>query len=170
MVSNMLGLALPVLKVERSFFWAVLTTLAPEFVEQLVLDVRQQRLGAAVEDGGMVSIRTRLVLAQAQLGWSKLFAVLSTRQPEWLQLRAFFLWCIEGSRRRLRRVKAELEARLEAVSAETKAEFNQFEMQLAELRSRAPGAPPAASQGPASIGAPHPVPQPLLDEVFVFSC
>ena len=34
-------------KVERSFFWAVLTTLAPEFVEQLVLDVRQQRLGAA---------------------------------------------------------------------------------------------------------------------------
>ena len=26
-------------KAERSFFWAVLTTLAPEFVEQLVLDV-----------------------------------------------------------------------------------------------------------------------------------
>ena len=36
-------------KVERSFFWAVLTTLAPEFVEELVLDVRRQRLGAAQE-------------------------------------------------------------------------------------------------------------------------
>ena len=34
-------------KVERSFFWAVLTTLAPEYVEELVLDVRKQRLGAA---------------------------------------------------------------------------------------------------------------------------
>ncbi len=36
-------------KAERTFFWAVLTTLAPEFVEQLVLDVRSQRLGAAQE-------------------------------------------------------------------------------------------------------------------------
>ena len=36
-------------KAERAFFWAVLMTLAPEYVEQLVLDVRQQRLGAAQE-------------------------------------------------------------------------------------------------------------------------
>ena len=36
-------------KAERTFFWSVLTTLAPEFVEELVLDVRRQRLGAAQE-------------------------------------------------------------------------------------------------------------------------
>ena len=36
-------------KAERSFFYAVLMTLAPEYLEQLVLDVRQQRLGAAQE-------------------------------------------------------------------------------------------------------------------------
>ena len=36
-------------KVERTFFWYVLTTLAPEFVEELVLDVHRQRLGAAQE-------------------------------------------------------------------------------------------------------------------------
>ena len=36
-------------KAERSFFYAVLMTLAPEYLEQLVLDIRQQRLGAAQE-------------------------------------------------------------------------------------------------------------------------
>ena len=34
-------------KTERTFFWAVLTTLAPEYTEQLVLDCREQRITAS---------------------------------------------------------------------------------------------------------------------------
>ena len=35
-------------KTEREFFWGVLTTLAPEYVEALIKDCRQQRLAAAM--------------------------------------------------------------------------------------------------------------------------
>ena len=34
-------------KTERTFFWDILTTLAPEYVEELVKDCRRQRLGMA---------------------------------------------------------------------------------------------------------------------------
>ena len=34
-------------KTERTFFWDVLVTLAPEYVEELVLDCRRQRMTAA---------------------------------------------------------------------------------------------------------------------------
>ena len=31
-------------KLERAFFWAILISLAPEYVEQLILDIRTQRI------------------------------------------------------------------------------------------------------------------------------
>ena len=34
-------------KTERTFFWDILSTLASEFVEELVLDCRRQRMAAA---------------------------------------------------------------------------------------------------------------------------
>jgi hypothetical protein len=34
-------------KTERTFFWDILVTLAPEFVEELIKDCRRQRLTAA---------------------------------------------------------------------------------------------------------------------------
>ena len=34
-------------KTERGFFWDILTSLAPEYVEALIKDCRQQRIGAA---------------------------------------------------------------------------------------------------------------------------
>ena len=36
-------------KVERPFFWTILITLAPEYVEHLIIDCRKQRLLAAQE-------------------------------------------------------------------------------------------------------------------------
>ena len=34
-------------KIDRNFFFGVLSTLSPEFVEQLVLDIRAQRINSA---------------------------------------------------------------------------------------------------------------------------
>ena len=34
-------------KTERTFFWGVLTTMAPEYVEELIKDCRRQRVGVA---------------------------------------------------------------------------------------------------------------------------
>ena len=39
-------------KVERNFFYGVLISLAPEYVEQLVLDIRAQRLNANANNAG----------------------------------------------------------------------------------------------------------------------
>ena len=36
-------------KTERGFFWGILTTMASEYVEELIKDCRRQRIGAAAE-------------------------------------------------------------------------------------------------------------------------
>ena len=39
-------------KIERNYFFGILITLAPEYVEQLVLDIRSQRLNAQANNAG----------------------------------------------------------------------------------------------------------------------
>ena len=39
-------------KTEKPFFWEILSTCAPEYVEQLLIDCREQRIGDAAQRNG----------------------------------------------------------------------------------------------------------------------